>query len=208
MTLLSIATWGSLSSCRAQTSTQAGQVPEDAVQKITAAMPTSAPVKPQRARKLLVFTLAKGFVHSSIPHGAFAMELMGRKTGAFSTTVSNDPAMFDSANLRQFDAVCLVSTTGNIFDTDERRKNIINFVQSGKGIVGIHAATDSNYDWPQYVEMMGGWFDGHPWNADDTVSIRVEDTKSPLTAGFTEPRLTSKTRFISSVSTRAANSAC
>jgi type 1 glutamine amidotransferase len=96
--------------------------------------------------------------------------------------------MFDAANLQQFDAVCLVSTTGNIFDTEERRKNIIDFVQGGKGIVGIHAATDSNYDWPQYVEMMGGWFDGHPWNAGDTVSMRVEDTKSPLTAGFTEPR--------------------
>jgi type 1 glutamine amidotransferase len=188
MALLATVVLWPLSSCRAHTSTQAGNVPEDAVQKITAAMPATAPAKPQRARKLLVFTLAKGFVHSSIPHGALALELIGRKTGAFTTVVSNDPAMFDGTNLQQFDAVCLVSTTGNIFDTDERRKNIIDFVQGGKGVVGIHAATDSNYDWPQYVEMIGGWFDGHPWNAGDTVSMRVEDTKSPLTAAFTESR--------------------
>ncbi|HEX8236821.1 MAG TPA: ThuA domain-containing protein [Abditibacteriaceae bacterium] len=186
--LLSLTALWPLSLCHAQTSTQAGNVPEDAVQRISAAMPATAPARPQRARRLLVFTLAKGFVHSSIPYGARALELMGQKTGAFTTTVSNDPAMFDAANLQQFDAVCLVSTTGSIFDTPERRKNIIDFVQGGKGLIGIHAATDSNYDWPQYVEMIGGWFDGHPWTAGDTVSVRVEDTKSPVTAGFTERR--------------------
>jgi hypothetical protein len=183
-------------------------VPDDAVQKITAALPDRAPARAQRPRKLLVFTQTKGFYHSSIPYGARALELMGKKTGAYTATVSNDPAIFDGAGLNTYDAVLMLSTTGNIFDTEARRKNITDFVSGGKGLIGIHAATDSNYEWPQFPELMGGWFDGHPWNAGDTVTIRVEDPKARCAITFRNAALRSRMRFISSASTRATNSAC
>ncbi len=167
-------------SCLAQNA----PVPDDAVQRITAAAPDRAPARPQRARRLLVFTLAKGFVHSSIPYGGRAMEILGRKTGAFTATVSNDPAMFDAANLGQFDAVCLVSTTGDFLDTPARRQSLLNFVRGGKGLIGIHAATDAFYNWPEFGQMIGGYFSGHPWNANETVGVRIEDKKHPINAAF------------------------
>lgn len=62
----------------------------------------------------------------------------------------------------------------------------MNFVRSGKGFVGIHAATDTFYNWPEYGEMVNGYFDGHPWRANTPVHIKVEEGKSdhPLVAMF------------------------
>src|SRR4051812_44411874 len=80
-------------------------LPEGTIKNIEKALPDSAPATPAKPRKLLVFTLATGFVHGSIPVGAKAFEMMGNKTGAFETVVSSDPAMFEEDKLKQFDAV-------------------------------------------------------------------------------------------------------
>ena len=92
--------------------------PQD-IEKITAALPDKAPATPKQPRKLLIYTKATGFVHSSIPVGAKAFELMGQKTGAFTTVISDDPESFDPANLKQFDAVLMMSTTGSLFMTND-----------------------------------------------------------------------------------------
>src|SRR3954453_13063596 len=83
--------------------------------RIQAALPDKAPATPKQPRKVLVYTKATGFVHSSIPVGAKTFELMGEKTGAFKVTVSDDPESFDPAKLNDFDAVIMMSTTGSLF---------------------------------------------------------------------------------------------
>ena len=75
-------------------------------------------------------------------------------------------------------------------DTEARaerlKKSLMDFVKGGKGFVGIHAATDTLYNWSEYGDMIGGYFDGHPWGAGQEVSIKVEpgQEKHPLVAMF------------------------
>jgi type 1 glutamine amidotransferase len=120
------------------------------VQAMIAALPATAPAKPAQPRKVLVLAKAAGFVHSSIPLAARTIEEMGKKTGAWSTTITYDPAAITEANLKQYDAIFLASTTGAFLDdpndaaaTAARRKALLDFVRGGKGLAGIHAATDS-----------------------------------------------------------------
>ena len=127
------------------------QTPDPAhVQAMLAALPATAPAKPKQPRKVLVLAKAAGFVHSSIPLAARTIEEMGKKTGAWSTTITYDPADITEANLKQYDAIFLASTTGAFLDepsdaavTAARRKALLDFVRSGKGLAGIHAASDS-----------------------------------------------------------------
>jgi type 1 glutamine amidotransferase len=127
------------------------QTPEPQhVSAMVASLPATAPAKPKQARRVLVLGKAAGFVHSSIPLAARTVEEMGKKTGAWSTTITYDPADINEANLKQYDAIFLASTTGAFLDdpndaaaTAARRKALLDFVRSGKGLAGIHASTDS-----------------------------------------------------------------
>jgi type 1 glutamine amidotransferase len=123
--------------------------PKD-VEAMMAALPDKAPAKPKQPRKVLVLAKAAGFVHSSIPLAARTVEEMGRKTGAWATTITYDPADINEQNLKQYDAIFLASTTGEFLDdpndaaaTAARRKALLDFVRGGKGLAGIHAASDS-----------------------------------------------------------------
>jgi len=127
------------------------QTPDPAhVQAMIAALPAAAPVKPKQPRKVLVLGKAAGFVHSSIPLAGRTIEELGKKTGAWTTTITYDPADINEANLKQYDAIFLASTTGAFLDdpndaaaTAARKKALLDFVRGGKGLAGIHAATDS-----------------------------------------------------------------
>ena len=88
-------------------------VSEEMIRKITAAMPAKAIAKPAKPRKLLVFTLAKGFPHGSIPVAAKAFQIMGTKTGAFEAVVSDDLAMLKAESLAKFDAVLMDNCTSS-----------------------------------------------------------------------------------------------
>jgi len=157
------------------------------LQKIEKALPEKATVKPAQPRKLLVFWLCEVFFHKSIPVCNKTLELMGEKTGAYEVVITDDYSVFTEENLKQFDAVCLNNTTHLMFDpnkTPERCKALIDFIKSGKGIVGIHAATDNFYAWPEGQEMMGGKFSGHPWRSDGTWAIKIDEPNHPLTAAF------------------------
>jgi type 1 glutamine amidotransferase len=123
--------------------------PED-VAATMAALPDEAPARPRRPRKVLVLGKAAGFVHTSIPIAARAVLEMGGKTGAWTTTITYDPADVNEKNLAQYDAIFLASTTGAFLDdpndaaaTAARRKALLEFVRGGKGIAGVHAACDS-----------------------------------------------------------------
>ena len=127
------------------------QVPNpEHVTAMLAALPEKAPVTAKQPRKVLVLGKADGFVHSSIPIAARTIEEMGKKLGAWSTTITYDPADINEANLKQYDAIFLASTTGQFLDdpkdakiTEARRKALLDFVRAGKGVAGIHAACDA-----------------------------------------------------------------
>ncbi|MCX6626025.1 MAG: ThuA domain-containing protein, partial [Candidatus Solibacter sp.] len=130
------------------------QTPNTAdVEKMTAALPGKAPAKPKKPRKVLVLSKASGFVHSCIPLAARTVEALGVKTGAWTTTVSYDPAIITAENLKQYDLLFLNNTTGAFLDDPNdpsvgvaRKKAMLEFVRSGKGLAGIHAAADSYHE--------------------------------------------------------------
>lgn len=157
------------------------------IQQITEAVPRKATAKPPRRprRKMLVFSLCKGFKHGSIPYWEKALVIMGQKTGAYEAVLSNDMEMFSPENLEQFDAVCFNNNTKLEFgDRPLLKQSLMDFIKGGKGIVGIHAATDNFYDWAEASDMMGGRFAGHPWRKSGTWAIKLDEPDHPLMAAF------------------------
>jgi type 1 glutamine amidotransferase len=164
--------------------------------QIEAAVPGKASAIPKATRRLLVVTLdrwngeiRKG--HASVAHGNYAIALMGERTGAYQPEFSNDVAMFKPDNLRRFDAVCFNNTTGVLFDEQELRQSLLDFVAGGKGFVGIHAAGATFVQWPEYDqwpafgEMLGGYENGgHPWKPHETISLKLDDPAHPVNAAF------------------------
>ena len=172
-----------------------GEKKENREEKITVALQEVKASKPKQKRKLLVFSVTRGFRHASISTGKMAMRLLGEKTGAFEAVISDDLENFEPGKIDQFDAICFLNTTMEVFsppkgamkkmseeekkaavDREARlKKSLMKYLKSGKGFVGIHAATDTFYKWKEYGDMIGGYFDGHPWNSNTPVSIKVED---------------------------------
>lgn len=134
-------------------------------------------VAPAQQFKALVFTKTAGFRHQSIPNAVTAMKKMGEKQ-VFSVYTSEDPRVLAEESLMKYDVLILISTTGTIFD-ETTRASLQKFVQSGKGVVGVHAAADSEYEWPWYNKMIGGYFLAHP--AQQTLRLEVVDQNHPST---------------------------
>jgi len=135
--------------CGGRSNNPRSACPSD-VDRMTAALPDKAPARPQKPRKVLVLGRAAGYVHSSIPLAAKTIEAMGARTGAWTATTTYDAADINTANLAQYDAIFLASTTGCFLDdpkdaaaTAARKAALLEFVRGGKGIAGIHAASDS-----------------------------------------------------------------
>ena len=158
-------------------------VTDEEVQKIRSAMPDKPVVQPQQNRKMLVFSLCNGFQHSCIPYWQQAMDIMSEKTGAFEVVHSTDMSVFTPESLKQFDVICFNNTT-KLTPDPAQQKAILRFIAGGKGIVGIHAATDNFYEWPKGMRMMGGVFKGHPWTADGTWAVKLDDPNHPLMKSF------------------------
>ena len=159
------------------------------MKKIEAALPSEAPAKPAKPRKLLIVDYCgtaggKGFIHNSIPYGDKAFELMGKKTGAFEVTVAHEMSAFTPENLAQYDGVLFESTTQLKFSDPKQREALLNFIKGGKGFIGIHAASDNFPTWPEAVEMIGGQFNGHPWTGGGTWAVKVDDPDHVLNKSF------------------------
>jgi type 1 glutamine amidotransferase len=93
-------------------------------------------------------------------------------------TVTDDVSQINAENLKKYDAV-MFYTTGELPMSDEQKKAFLDFIRRGKGFIGVHSATDTFYKWPEYGELIGGYFDQHPWNRE--VRIKVEDRDHPAT---------------------------
>jgi type 1 glutamine amidotransferase/quercetin dioxygenase-like cupin family protein len=165
----------------------------DELQKIRDAIPKTAAAKPLKPRKLLVFTRAKGLVHTSIPYATKALELMAKGTGAFEIVVSDDMSIFYPESLKPFDAICFNNSNRMNFTDATMRKSLMDFVRSGRGVVGIHAATTNfssakpvgGVDWPEAAEMIGGIFAGHHWRSGQGEwAVKIDEPGHPLNAAF------------------------
>ena len=121
---------------------------------------------------ILVVSETKGFEHDSIPDAMSTIWKMGHDTKLWEATLRTDTELITKKdikernvkNLEYFDALVFASTTGELDLTEDQKSDMLSFIKDdGKGFVGIHAAADTNYKWPEYGEMIGGWFDEHPW---------------------------------------------
>jgi len=134
----------------------------------------------QNKGKLLYLTLSAGYKHSSAATSREIVKQIGEKSGAFETTLADDVAPFTAENLKRYDAVMLY-TTGELPMSDEQKKAFADFIKSGHGLVGVHSAVDTFYMWPDYLEMIGAYFNDHPWH--QNVTVDVVDRSSPI-VGF------------------------
>jgi type 1 glutamine amidotransferase len=173
---------------------------------LMASLPDKPYAAPKSLRRVLVLCRAVGFVHSTIPLAAKMVEYTGDKTGAWMTTITYDAAAITPENLKQYDAIFLDDTTGFFLDdpsdqatTDLRRKALLDFVKGGKGLAGIHAASDSYHaskpgptpdspqvltgTWPEFNELIGGFFKFH-WTYPTLIPVKIDDPKSPLNVMF------------------------
>ena len=132
-----------------------------------------------RARpNVLYLTHSAGFKHDVLPLSQRILKEIGERTGAFETTATDDCSLLSREQLKKYDAVVFY-TTGELPISDEQKSAFLDFIRSGKGFVGIHSATDTFYKWPEYGELIGGYFDQHPWHQE--VTINVEDQLHPST---------------------------
>lgn len=133
--------------------------------------------KAPKKGKLLYMTLTKGYHHESVELSKQIMKEIGDKSGAWETTVTEDVAAFTKDNLKDYDTV-MFNTTGELPMSEDQKKALVDFVRSGHGFVGVHSATDTFYMWADYGEMIGGYFNNHPWH--EMVTIEVADPSSPI----------------------------
>lgn len=111
---------------------------------------------------LLVFSKTKGFRHQSIEAGQAALNTMANDHG-WEVTTTEDAAAFTADHLSRYSAVIFLNTTGDVLN-DEQQEAFEAYIQAGGGFVGIHSATDTEYDWPWYGRLVGAYFNGHPSN--------------------------------------------
>jgi len=167
------------------------QISGEQQKRIEAAIPNKAFVSPLKDRKLLIFDLNVGYGgHRSIPTANLAFTLMGKKTGAFQTVISRDPSVFEPDNLKQFNAVFLNNTVGNLFTDERLRQSLLEFVYGGGGLMGVHGTTvaftqwpGAIEDWPEFGIMIGARGANHKAN-DEQVFIKLDDPDHPINQPF------------------------
>lgn len=127
--------------------------------------------------RVLVFSRTKGYRHASIPVGKLAIMKLGKENG-FAVDTTEDASKFTEANLKQYSAVVWLSTTGDVLD-DAQQAAFERYIQAGGGYVGIHAAADTEYDWPWYNQLAGAYFLHHP--KQQNAEIEIVDKNHPAT---------------------------
>lgn len=144
------------------------------------ALAASSPGAAQEPARLLYFTHSAGYRHEVIALSQEVVKQLGERSGAFAVTATQDPGALSAENLQRFAAV-MFFTSGELPMSDAEKAALLAFVRSGHGFIGVHSATDTFYMWPDYLALIGGYFNGHPWH--QGVTIDVVDRSSPL-VGF------------------------
>ena len=175
--------------------------PESLRPQIAEAIDSLEVITVDKPKKVLIFSVTKGYRHRSIPTGKLAFKMLGERTGAFEAVISDDLSNFEPENIDQFGAICFLNTTNEVFSPHSKRKKVkltpeeeqewtarearlkesmMRFIKSGKGFIGIHAATDTFYQWPEYGEMIGAYFAGHPWTQGTLVHVNAPNPNNKL----------------------------
>lgn len=144
---------------------------------------TTATTKPAVAYRVLVFTRTTDFRHASIVDGVQAVRDIAAAAN-LDVDATEDPAVFTDANLRPYAAVIFLSTTGDVLDGPGQAA-FERFIGAGGGFVGIHSATDTEYDWEFYGRLVGAYFSNHP--ATQPAHIRVVDRDHVSTRTLPDP---------------------
>lgn len=139
----------------------------------------------QKQFKALIVTTTKGWHHESLHYGVVALEELARKN-SFDAVLLENPNGFTDDYLKQFQVIIFLNTTGDIFDSAQQMV-MKRFIESGKGFVGIHSASDTHYGWDWYTKLVGRMFHIHP--AVQTARLTVLDPAFPGIQGFTGNRL-------------------
>ncbi len=134
-------------------------------------------------KRVLFLTHSAGFRHDSIATAIRAFEQIATRTGVLEIAATEDVSRITAANLAGYDAVFFF-TSGELPLTAQQKRDLLDFVRAGKGFGGAHSATDTLYTWEEYGDLIGGYFDGHPWVQE--VRIDVEDTAFPGLGGVGE----------------------
>ncbi|MBA3936765.1 MAG: ThuA domain-containing protein [Planctomycetes bacterium] len=133
------------------------------------------------AYKVLVFSKTAGFRHGgAIAKGVEAVKKLGAENG-FGVDATEDAALFTEANLKNYKVVMWLCTTGTVLDAGQKEA-FTRYIQAGGGYVGVHSATDTEYDWPWYGKLSGAYFAGHP--AQQKAKVVLVDGNHPSTAGM------------------------
>ena len=140
---------------------------------------------PAPRKRLLVIGEEKGYRHEAVTHAMVTIERLGKESGLWDTVIRTDTEAltkkkleYNAKNLNDFDAV-LLYTGGTLEMDDQQKADFLSFVHDdGKGFIGVHSATITWTKWPEYGELIGGYFDEHPWNTFDA-PILVEDPSFP-----------------------------
>ncbi len=150
-------------------------------------VPHASQSQPPRKRLLAWADTLTAYQHDSISHALATIERLGSESGAFETYIRTDSQWITKQpvpaparhthNLNDFDAIFFMGTGDNL--DPQQKKDLLSFIQEdGKGFVGAHTGDDAFFDWPAFAEMIGGWFDDHPWGVVDAKVI-VEDARFP-----------------------------
>ena len=134
--------------------------------------------------RVLVFSKTAAFPHASIPAGIAAIQKLGAENGFDVDTTSNADYFNNDDSLKRYSAIIFMSTTGNILDARQEAA-FERYIQAGGGFVGIHSATDTEYDWGWYGRLVGGYFNGHPPGTQSAKFI-IKDKNFIATKFFTD----------------------
>lgn len=132
--------------------------------------------------KVLIFCKTNGYHHASIAAGTAAIRKLGEQNG-FDVDVTTDSTQFRYKILKKYAALIFLSPTGKVFGPEEE-KGLQEYIHHGGGFVGIHAATDCEYNWQWYGDLVGGYFKSHP--KQQQANIIVVDKDNPITKGIPE----------------------
>jgi type 1 glutamine amidotransferase len=133
--------------------------------------------------KVLIFSKTNGYRHASIPVGIAAIRKLGQDNG-FTVDTTEDSLWFKPKILKQYAALIFISPTGKVFGPDEEAA-LQDYIHHGGGFVGVHAATDCEYNWQWYGDLVGGYFKSHP--KQQQAKFNIVDKDNPATAGFPDP---------------------
>lgn len=128
--------------------------------------------------RVLVFSHTKGFRHDSVPVAKEAMQKLADER-KFTVSITEDPTVFTDENLRNYDVVMFLLTTGDVLNPEQERA-FEAFIRRGRGFVGVHSASDTEYEWPFYARLVGAHFMSHPPGAPEA-EVKIEDRRHQTT---------------------------